>query len=217
MDELFESPSVVFRIFGIPITETIVISWVVMGVLICLALFFRRKFDLYPGKLQNIIETIVDAFSGLVTSTMGEKRVGFMPYMATLFMFISFANLVGLFGLRPPTADINMSLGLGIMTFFAIHFYGLKFKGFGHIKGFTQPVILFLPVNIISEFSKPISLSFRLFGNILGGALIMALIGGAVSLFVPVLPSLYFELFVGVLQSFIFVMLTMVFITLAIE
>lgn len=217
MDELFDGPAVVFDILGIPITETVVNTWIVMAVLIGLALLLRREYQLYPDKVQNIIETIVEGFSSLVSSTMGEKRLGFMPYMVTLFMFISFANLLGLFGLRPPTADVNGTLGLGLLTFFAIHFYGLKFKGLGHIKGLAQPFILFLPLNIISELAKPISLSFRLFGNIFGGAVIMALIGGAISLFVPVLPSLYFELFTGLLQSFIFVMLTMVFITLAIE
>lgn len=217
MEQLLEGPRTVFTVFGFPVTETVVNTWIVMAVLIILALIFRRNLQLYPGKAQNVVETIVEALEGLVGSTMGEERKGFMPYMATLFLFIAFANLSGIFGLRPPTSDINVTTGLALLTFCAIHFYGLKAKGWKHIKGLAEPIFIMLPMNIISELAKPLSLAMRLFGNIFGGAVIMAMISGAIALFVPVLPSLYFDIFSGLLQSFIFTMLTMVFITLSLD
>lgn len=217
MERLMDGPRTIFSVFGFPVTESVINMWIVMGILIALALVLRRSMELYPNKLQNVVEIVVDGFTSLVTSTMGDHRKGFMPYMATLFLFIGFSNLSGLIGIRPPTSDINVTAGLAIMTFFAIHFYGLKLKGWKHIKGLAEPFILFLPMNIISELAKPVSLAMRLFGNIFGGAIIMAMVSGAVALFVPVLPSLYFDIFSGLLQSFIFTMLTMVFITLALE
>lgn len=211
-----EGPRTVFSVLGFPITESIINSWIVMGILVVMALVLRRNLELYPNKLQNVVETVVDGFNSLVSSNMAGRK-GFMPYMAALFLFITFANLSGMIGLRPPTADINVTAGLALLTFFAIHYYGLKNKGWQHLKGLSEPIIFFLPMNIISELAKPLSLAMRLFGNIFGGAIIMALITGAVALFIPVLPSLYFDLFAGILQSFIFTMITMVFITLAIE
>ena len=217
MDDLFQGPAEVFRIFGFPITESIVNSWIVMALLIGLALIFRRNLKTYPGRVQNVLELIVEGFTNLVSTTMGAARIGFMPYMITLFMFIAFSNMLGLFGLRPPTSDLNITLGLALLTFLAIHFYGFKIKGLRYLASFAEPFFPILPLNIIGELAKPVSLSFRLFGNILGGAVLMAMIGGSIAIFVPIFPSLYFELFAGLLQSFIFVMLTMVFITLAIE
>lgn len=217
MEQLLEGPRTVFTLFGFPVSESVVSTWIVMAILVGLALVLRRRMELYPDKMQNVIEMVVEGFNGLVASTMGEDRKNFMPYIASLFLFIGFANLSGLLGLRPPTSDINVTAGLALMTFVAIHFYGLRLKGWKHIKGLGEPFILFLPMNIVSELAKPVSLAMRLFGNIFGGAIIMAMISGAIALFVPVLPSLYFDIFSGLLQSFIFTMLTMVFITLAIE
>jgi len=188
-----------------------------MAAIIIMALVLRRRMELYPGKVQNVIELVVESFTGLVSSNMGEARKGFMPYMATLFLLITFANLSGLIGLRPPTADINVTAGMALITFAAIHYYGLKHRGWNHIKGLSEPVFLFLPMNIIGELAKPLSLAMRLFGNIFGGTIIMAMISGGIAYFVPVLPSLYFDVFAGFLQSFIFTMITMVFITLAID
>lgn len=217
MDQILEGPRTVFTLFGMAVTESVVNTWIVMAVLIGSALVLRRYRELYPGKVQNAVEFVVDGFANFVTSTMGEKLKGFMPYMATVFILIAFLNIMGIFGFRSPTADINVTAAFAIVTFFSIHLYGLQAKGWKHIKGFGEPFILFLPINIIGELAKPISLSMRLFGNMIGGSVIMAMITGAVALFVPVLASLYFDLFSGILQSFIFTMLTMVFISLAAE
>lgn len=210
-----QGPRTVFTIFGFPIKESVFNTWIVMVVIIVLAMFLRRRLETRPGKAQNIAELIVEGFSAIVKSTMGEKNIGFTPYMGTLFLLIFLSNILGIFGLRTPTADINITVGYALMTFFAIHYFGLKSKGFGYLKGFFEPIFVIAPINVIGELAKPVSLSMRLFGNMLGGAVISALISGAVALFVPAVASIYFDLFSGLLQSFIFTMLSMVFISLA--
>lgn len=215
LDEVLEGAKTVFTIFGVDITESVVNTWIVMAVLVILALVFSRNLKLYPDKRQNIVEIIVDGLTGLVTSTMGAKNRNFTPFIGTVFLLIAFSNILGIFGLRSPTADFSVTLAYGIVTFFCIHFFALKAKGWSYIKGFGQPFIFLLPINIIGEVAKPFSLGMRLYGNLLGGSVIMAMISGAIALFVPAVASIYFDLFSGLLQSFIFIMLTMVFITIA--
>jgi len=215
VEAILEGPRTVFTIFGLPITESVVNTWLVMAVLIILALIFRRNLQVYPDKRQNVVEAIVEAVSGLVNTTMGQKNKGFMPYIGTLFFLLLFSNLLGIFGLRPPTADFSVTIAYGIVTFFCIHYFAIKAKGWSYIKGMAEPFIFLLPMNIIGEVAKPFSLGMRLYGNLLGGSVIMAMISGAVALFVPAVASIYFDFFSALLQSFIFVMLTMVFIAIA--
>lgn len=215
LDAVLEGARTVFTVFGLPITESVVNTWLVMAVLIILALILRRNFKLYPDKRQNVVEMIVEGLTGLVASTMGKKNIGFMPYIATVFLLLLFSNILGIFSLRPATADFSVTLAYGIVTFFCIHFFALKAKGWSYLKGMAEPYFFLLPINIIGEVAKPFSLSMRLFGNLLGGSVIMAMISGAIALFIPAVASIYFDLFTGILQSFIFVMLTMVFIAIA--
>lgn len=215
MEGILQGPRTVFTLFGFPITESEVNTWIVMAVLVILALILRRRLELRPGKIQNLAEMLVEGFTGIVKSIMGEANLGFTPYIATLFLLIFFSNILGVFGFRTPTSDINVTLGYALVTVFSIHFFALKAKGFEYLKGFFQPLFFLAPINIIGELARPVSLSMRLFGNMLGGSVIMALISGAVALFVPAVASLYFDLFSGILQAFIFTMLSMVFISLA--
>lgn len=217
MEQLLEGPRTAFTLFGFAISESVFNTWIVMLALVALALILRRRLELRPGKVQNIAELLVEGFRGIVKSIMGETNLGFMPFFATLFMLILFSNTLGVFGLRTPTADINVTLAYALVTVFSIHYYAVKAKGFGYLKSFVQPLFFLLPINIIGELARPVSLSMRLFGNMLGGSVIMALISGAVKLFVPAFASIYFDLFSGALQAFIFTMLSMVFIALAKE
>ncbi len=222
-------PEVVFNLptegllgYDIAITQTVTVTWFIMAVLMIFSIMVTRNLKKVPGKSQNVVEMIVDAVYNLVKQTMGEKRVGFAPYMGTILIFLAIANISGLFGLRPPTADVNTTMGLAIMTFFMIHFFGIKYKGTGsYLKGFLDPMPFLLPLNIIGELATPISLGFRLFGNIVGGLIIMQLLYGAMGTLafipVPALLHVYFDLFAGILQSFIFTMLTMVFVSMAID
>ncbi|MCK5762689.1 MAG: F0F1 ATP synthase subunit A [Clostridiales bacterium] len=226
-------PIVAFEIFGIPITQTVTTTWFIMAVIILLSYLATRKLEKIPNNVQNIAEIVVDSVNGLTIQTMGEANIAFAPYVGTLIIFLAFANIAGLFGLRPPTADVNTTMGLAIMTFVMIHFFGAKSKGvLPYLKEFLEPFAALLPLNIMGELATPISLGFRLFGNIIGGVIIMNLLYGALAGFttkliginipvfqvgIPALLHVYFDLFAGILQSFIFTMLTMVFVSIAIE
>jgi len=221
----------------IPVTETVVNTWIIMAVLILFAYMATRNLKKVPKGMQIVTEGLVGAINDLTKQTMGESRIGFAPYVGTILLFIGLANIAGLFNVRPPTADINTTMGLALMTFVMIHYFGIKSKGFGvYMKGFLEPMPFLLPINVMGELATPISLSFRLFGNIIGGVIVMNLLYGALyslsgavfglvglSAVVPVFQVIaaplhvYFDLFAGLLQSFIFAMLTMVFVSIAMD
>ena len=218
---------------GVPITETITTTWIIMAVLIIGSIILTKNLNKIPKGAQNVLETIVSVVYKLTEDTMGKDKVSFAPYIGTLMLYLAIANLVGLLGIRPPTADLNMTLALALMTFFMIHFNGIRKKGiFGYLKGFTEPFILLTPINLIGEIATPISLSFRLFGNMVGGTIIMALLYAALASFttmliginvpilqvgIPAVLHVYFDIFSGLLQTFIFAMLTMVFVSGAMD
>lgn len=177
-----------------------------------------------PTGIQNVVEMLVETIGGLVTNTMGagKTRDFLMPYIGTLAIYLACANLIGLLGFTPPTSDFNVTLALAMITFVMTQYYGLKTNGLGgYIKGYFEPMAFLVPLNIIGEIANPISLSFRLFGNILSGGIIMGLIyGGFASLgkigwIAPIITPIfhaYFDVFAGLIQTFIFIMLTMVFV-----
>lgn len=215
------------------VSTTVTTSWLIIAVLAVVSYFLTRNLKKVPtSKVQIFLEYAVITLKNLVTSTMGEKAVkqmpNMVPYIGSLFVFFVCSNLIGLLGFRSPTTDLDTTLAFSLITVFLIYYGGIKDKGLGYLKGFLDPIPLMLPMNIVSEIARPISLSFRPFGNILGGAVIMSLIYqflGWLSTLVPgvtipfaqfAIPvplHLYFDLFAGVLQSFIFVMLTMVFVS----
>ena len=218
---------------GVPVTETITTTWIIMAVLIIGSIILTRNLNRIPKGMQNVVELLVGLVYGLTEDTMGKDKVGFAPYIGTLMLYLAFANLVGLLGVRPPTADLNMTLALALITFFLIHFNGIRRKGlFSYLKGFTEPFILLMPINLIGEIATPISLSFRLFGNLVGGSIIMALVYSALASLttallgidipifqvgIPAVLHVYFDMFSGLLQTFIFAMLTRVFVSGAMD
>ncbi len=215
---------------GFRLTETVTTTWAIMAILMGGSYLLTRNLEKIPKGVQNMLEVFVDVVYNLVGSTMGEDKIRFAPYIGTLMMYLAFANLAGLLAVRPPTADLNTTLALALMTFFLIHFNGLRSKGLlGYLKGFIEPFPMLLPINILGELATPISLSFRLFGNIVGGMIIMSLIytalGGALTiggigflqLGIPAVLHVYFDLFSGLLQTFIFAMLSMIFISGAMD
>lgn len=218
---------------GIPVSETVTVTWFIMAILVLFSIVATRNLKKVPSGMQVVTEAVVGGINGLTKQTMGEKNANFAPYVGTLLLFIGLSNIAGLFGLRPPTADVNTTLGLSLMTYFMIHFFGMRSKGVGtYLKGFLEPFPALLPLNIMGDLATPISLSFRLFGNIVGGLIIMNLLYGALGglttsllhidipllqVGIPAVLHMYFDLFAGLLQSFIFTMLTMVFVSIAID
>ena len=211
----------------VKISETIVVGWIIIAFITALILFLTHNMQKIPSKRQSIAELIVTTVNKLVLDTMGKRNMAFAPYMATLFMFSLFGSLVGLVGLRPMTADYNTTLTWALLTFFMVQACNIKANGIGgYLKGFTEPVVFMTPLNIVSLFVSPISLSFRHFGNIAGGMVITMLVYFALTglstalglsvplatIGIPAVLSVYFDLFSAVMQAFIFVMLSRVYI-----
>ncbi len=212
--------STIFTIesIGLRITDTIINTWIVMFLLILFALLIRKGLSKVPGRMQLMAELIVQGTQWLVDNTMGEDKRNYAPYVMTLSLFLVVANLSSLIALRQPTADLNTTFALALMTFILIHYQGFKSKGgLGYIKTFFEPLAFMFPMNVISEIALPVSLSFRLFGNMLGSVIIMALLYSFAPIIIPAIGHVYFDIFVGLIQAFIFVMLTITFIAMKSE
>lgn len=208
------------NLFGqeVYLTTTHVSLLIVCGGIILLALIARLKLkdtDGKPGGFQNAIELVVEMLDSMVDGTMGAKGKPFRNYIGTLFLFILFSNLSGLLGLRPPTADYGVTLALGLMTFTVVQFNNVRYNKFGAVTDLFKPIPLLFPINLIGEIATPFSLSLRLFGNILAGTVIMSLLYGLLSQVAILWPGIlhaYFDVFSGAIQTYVFCMLTMVFI-----
>lgn len=215
--------AVIYRGTEIIFSET-VISSIILAIFLIIVAFVvnckikKAKVEEAPKGLLNVIEILVETIDNMVKDNMGEKNKVFAPFIMTLITFITASNLSGLFGLTPPTSDYSVTLTLGLIVFIIVQTTHIRSKGFGrYFKSFTEPYILMTPINIISEISNPISMSFRLFGNILSGTLITTLLYGTLGYFAPLASPIhvYFDIFVGILQAFVFSMLAMVFINSA--
>ncbi len=200
------------------ITSMLVVVILLSVVSILVGNYFKRLDPKKkPGKFQNSVELTVEGIENMVVTNMGPHNRKFTPYMLTLALFLLVSNLWGLIGLTPPTSDISVTMALALITFVLTQVFTFRSNGglLGYLKSFTEPIAVITPVNIIGELANPISLSFRLFGNIMSGGLILGLVyaalGNVSPIFTPLLHA-YFDIFAGVLQTFIFVMLTMLYI-----
>ncbi|WP_310604455.1 F0F1 ATP synthase subunit A [Anaerosporobacter sp.] len=213
-----------YTLFGqeLYFTTTHISIIIVALTLIIFALIANRAIkradpDKVPGAFLNIVEYMVQAFDNLTLSNMGTKHgPKFCNYIGTLFLFILLSNISGLFGLRPPTADYGTTLALALMTFVIIHYNGFKYQKASHITDLFKPLLL-SPINIIGEIATPLSMSLRLFGNVLSGTVMMGLIYGLLpkllTLVWPGVLHVYFDVFSGAIQTYVFCMLTMVFVS----
>lgn len=223
-----------FPLGNITITESQVNSWLVMISIFFACLFLTHGLKERPvSKRQLVAEWIVEKVDKLVISNMGEYFRGFSPFVCAILALSAFSSLLSLFGLYPPTSDLNVVAGWAIMVFLLITYYKMKCGPLGYLKSFTQPVGLLLPLNLISEVATPLSMAFRHYGNIISGSLISVLVkaalGGLSTLLLGWLPgilgdfplfeiglpavlSIYFDVFSGCLQAFIFAMLTMLYV-----
>jgi F-type H+-transporting ATPase subunit a len=206
------------------ITTSHVCILIVMLLLIAFAVVVNIKMrhaTEVPGTLQNIAELIVEMLDNMVHATMGKRGRGFANYISTIFLFILLSNISGIFGLRPPTADYGTTLPLGLITFFLIHITQFRYQKPKEIwTDMCSPLPpwlpLWLPINIISEIAVPVSLSLRLFANVLSGTVIMALVYtllGKIAIIWPAALHVYFDLFSGAIQTYVFCMLTMTYIS----
>lgn len=212
-----------FKLFGqtLYLTTTHISLIIVSIVLIIFALVARNKISKAkaedtPGMLQNICELLVTTVDNMVKGIMGENDKKFRNWIATVFVFALICNISGLFGLRPPTADYGVTFSMGIITFCIIHYNGVKKNGYRHFTNLFKPIPLLFPINLIGEIAVPLSLSLRLFGNVLSGTVMMGLIYGLLSppitTGIPAALHVYFDIFSGCIQAYVFCMLTMVYV-----
>ena len=215
-----------FELFGqeVWITTSHVCIAIVMMVLVIFSIIANRKLahaTEVPDTFQNVLELMVEKLSGIVEGNMGSHAPKFTNYICTIFVFILVSNISGLFGLRPPTADYGTTFALGIITFALIHITKWRNQSFKQIwTDMCSPLPpwfpLWLPINLISEIAVPISLSLRLFANVLSGTVMMALVYGLLAKIAYVWAAVlhvYFDLFSGAIQTYVFCMLTMTYIT----
>ncbi len=220
---------------GLPITESQINSWLVIVSVFWFCLYLTHGICAQGGsKRQRLLEWAIEKLDHLVTENMGEYFKGFAPFIMAILVLSAFSSLLSLIGLYPPTSDINVVAGWAILVFFLITYYKCKCGPLQYIKSFADPVPFLAPLNVIGEVATPVSMAFRHYGNILSGYVISVLIAAALGglshlllgqlpgvigeipllrIGVPAVLSIYFDVFSGCLQAFIFAMLTMLYVS----
>lgn len=225
-----------FGLFDVTITETVLSSFLVMLTLVILSICLGRNLKKRPGRRQVLVEKVVQMLYNMVRDTMGEHNLRFAPYIGALFCSSLLGTLISMLGFfRSATADISTTITWALLTSVLVWFYSIKNNGFfGWLKGFTEPIVVMTPMNIVSEIAQPVSMAFRHFGNVAGGSVLTMLIYNALAAVsalilgwipnafissipilqvgIPAVLSLYFDLFSGFIQALVFSMLTMVYV-----
>jgi len=218
MEHISIEATVLFYVGPLPVTNSIFSAWVTMVVLVIGSILATRRMQLVPTGLQNFAEYVVELLLGVCETTAGPRGRQFLPWVATAFLFILFSNWMGLlpgYGdtpwLRSANSDLNITASMAIIVFFLVQGWAIKTQGPArYLKEFVVPN----PLHLLSELSRPLSLAFRLFGNIFAGEVLLATMAALIPLAVP---AVFFglEVFVGIVQALIFSMLTLVFLTIA--
>ena len=211
-------PHVVFSWGSFQLTSTVVYTWIIMAAVTVLLVVVGQNLRVRPTRWQNALEWLVEAIDGLIRDMIPHDSRLFLPIVGTLAVFIGTANLGGLIpGIKSPTTDINTPLALAIVVFFSVHYYGIRQKGLvGHLKHYVEPIFILLPIEIASEVARTLSLTFRLFGNILGEEIVIAVLFIILPIFIPV-PMMLFSIFTSVIQAYVFSMLTVVYLAGAVQ
>lgn len=214
-------------LFGFSISQTVIVSWIIMAVLIILALLVRifcvRKFSDSPKGLQNVLETIVEWLCKYTDNNVSGMKMSmsFGAYLFTLVLFMVGCAVAELFGVRAPTSDLTLTFALALITFVLLNYYGIKKKGIGgRLKSLGTPYMFIMPIRMLCDVAIPVSLACRLFGNMLGGMIVIDLLYyalGSAAVGIPSVIGLYFNVFHPLIQAFIFVTLTLSYINEATE
>lgn len=204
---------------GIAVTESTVITWGIMAVLVLLALWLTHDMKIHNiSRRQAAVESAVVWLDNFVEDMIGPEGKQYVPYLVTVLLYVGLSNVSGLFGIKPPTKDLNVTAALSIMSILLIEAAGIRKRGMKKwVKGFAEPVPIIAPINVLEIFIRPLSLCMRLFGNVLGAFVIMELIKQLVPVALPLPFSFYFDIFDGLIQAYVFVFLTSLFIKEAVE
>lgn len=220
MEELEAATAFTIPIFGgIDVAESTVISWVIMAIIMILTLVLTRNMKVEnPGKLQVGVEYVVESLQNIVRGLVGHEGERYVPYLATVLVFLGISNVFAVTGMKPPTKDLNVSAAVALMSIVLVQIASIRQNRVkGWLKGFTKPIAVVTPINIMELAIRPLSLCMRLFGNVLGAFVVMKLLEHLVPVILPAVFSLYFDFFDGLIQAYVFVFLTGLFIKEAIE
>ena len=204
--------------FTFDLTAGIVIEWIIILILGMGAFILTRNLKLRPSKTQSALEKLYQTIRDFVVSTMGEENESFLPYIGTLMIYLLLLNLPGLIGFRPPTSDLSITASFAIITFLVVNINAIRKNGLiGFGKGLVHPFPAMLPLNILERFILPVSLSLRLYGNMIAAVILVDLVYkglGSISMFaqlgLPIIVHGYFDFFDGLIQMIVFSMLTMI-------
>ena len=224
MDELGKIHQLIIPFMGRDLTfnlEVIIMTWIVFASLIIFGIFATRQKSILPGPFQVVGELFVKQLFELTEDALDkELSKKYAPLICALFMFLVLSNWLGIIPhLEEPTKDLNTPLSLGIMGFIIAHYAGIRAKGFKkYISAYFEPIFFMMPLNLIGELAKVVSISFRLFGNIMGGSIIILVVSYLTySIILPPFLNAFFGLFVGTIQAFVFTMLTVVYISVQVK
>ena len=200
---------------GVPIAESVVVTWVIMAVLLILSLVLVRNLKVEnPGRKQLLLESGVSFLQDFFMGILGEEGKRYIPYLMSTVIYIGIANIAGVFGFTPPTKDMNVTIALSLMSIILIEYSGFHKRGLkGFLHSFAEPVPIMLPINILELAIRPTSLC----GNVLGSFVVMKSLEFICPAILPIPFSLYFDFFDGFIQAYVFVFLTSLFIKEAIE
>ncbi len=211
-------PAVVFSLGPLQVTRTVVNTWIIMAITSAIFIVLGRQLKTRPSRLQNALEWLVEVIDAMIRDMIHDRPRLLLPLIGTLTIFITVLNLGGLIpGLKSPTTDINTPLALAIVVFFSVHYYGIRRNGLlGHFRHYVEPIFLMLPIEIVGELARTMSLTFRLFGNIFGEEIVIAVLFLILPVLVPV-PMMLFSIFTSVIQAYVFTLLTIVYIAGAVQ
>ena len=195
------------------ISECVVVTWLIMAVLVLASILLVRNLKVEnPGKVQLALESAISWASDFFEGIIGKENRRYIPYLITVLLFLGVSNTIALLGFKPPTKDLNVTAALAIMSMCLIEFSGIRKNGLKHwVKHFASPVPVVAPIMILEVVIRPLSLCMRLFGNMLAGFVVMELLKTLVPLLIPIPVSFYFDIFDGLLQAYVFVFLTALF------
>ncbi len=224
MEELGKISQLIIPFFGHNMVfnlNVIYMTWIAMALLILFGYLSVRNMSMLPAPIQVVGELFVSQLYSLTEDALDKEMAKtYAPLICALFMFLLLSNWFGIFPLfEEPTKDLNTPLSLGLMGFFIAHYAGIKAKGFKvYISAYFEPFFILMPLNLIGELAKVVSISFRLFGNIMGGSIIILVVSYLTySLVLPPFLNAFFGLFVGTIQAFVFTMLTVVYISVQVK
>ena len=210
--------TILFHLGPVGITRPVVTTWAIMAVLTLISWLVTGRLRLHPDRRQIVLELLVTAIMAQIDEVIRKSPRPFLPLLGTLFIFLVAANLSGVLpGVEAPTGKLETPAALALIVFVAVHYFGVRARGlFGYLASFAKPKLIMLPLNIVSEITRTFSLMVRLFGNVMSGEFVIALVVALAGLFVPV-PLMALEILVGLVQAYIFTILATVFIGAAVD